>query len=72
MAGHLRGQEVLFHVAAYFRDYYGNGDHWPMLEKINVTGTLQLLDQAEAAGIRKVIYVSSSGVIGTDSGGTVE
>ena len=69
-AGHLRGQEVLFHVAAYFRDYFGSGDHWPMLEKINVNGTMQLLDQAEAAGIRKVIYVSSSGVIGTDAAGT--
>ena len=71
-AEHLRGCDVLFHTAAYFRDYYGRGDHWPMLEKINVTGTIQLLNAAERAGVTKTIYVSSSGVIGTEGVGTVD
>jgi dihydroflavonol-4-reductase len=66
----LRGSDILFHTAAYFREYYGAGeDHWSKLEKINITGTMQLLEAAERAGVRKTIYVSSSGVIGTRADG---
>lgn len=65
-AGELQGADVLFHTAAYFREYYGAGaDHWRKLEKINITGTIELLEAAERAGVRTTIYVSSSGVIGT-------
>ncbi len=60
----MAGCDVVFHTAAYFREYYGTGDHWHKLEAINVQGTVNLLDAAEAAGVGKVIYVSSSGVIG--------
>lgn len=63
-AAALKGHDVLFHTAAYFREYYGNGDHWARLEQINIKGTIALLSAAEAAGVRKAIYVSSSGVIG--------
>lgn len=56
--------DVVFHVAAYFREYYNVGDHWTKLEQINVKGTLQILDAAEKYGVKKVIYVSSGGVIG--------
>lgn len=59
----LQGCEVLFHTAAYFREYYGLGDHWKTLEAINIKGSLQLLREAEAQGVRRAIYVSSSGVI---------
>ncbi len=66
----LEGCDILFHTAAYFREYYGAGDdHWHRLEAINITGTMQLLDAAERAGIRKTIYVSSSGVIGKRTDG---
>lgn len=64
-APHLQNADVLFHTAAYFREYYGAGDHWARLEKINVQGTIKLLEEAERHGVGKVIYVSSSGVIGT-------
>lgn len=60
----LAGSDVLFHTAAYFREYYGPGDHWGTLERINVRGTINILEAAEKAGVKKVIYVSSSGVIG--------
>jgi dihydroflavonol-4-reductase len=59
----LKGVDVLFHTAAYFREYYGPGDHWAQLERINVKGTIQLFEAAERQGVKKVIYVSSSGVI---------
>src|SRR3981081_3861935 len=37
-AAALRGVDVVFHTAAYFREYYGAGDHWPKLQAINVRG----------------------------------
>jgi dihydroflavonol-4-reductase len=69
-AHEMAGVDVLFHTAAYFREYYGLGEHWAMLEKINVQGTLELLTQAEKQGVKKTIYVSSSGVIGLASDGS--
>src|SRR6266496_3290506 len=63
------GHDVLFHTAAYFREYYQPGDHWAMLEAINVQGTLALLAEAERRGVKKVIYTSSNGVIGARPSG---
>jgi dihydroflavonol-4-reductase len=59
----LAGCDVLFHCAAYFREYYGRGDHWSKLERVNVHGTIDLLNRAEVAGIKRTVYVSSGGVI---------
>lgn len=69
-AEELKGCDLLFHCAAYFMEYYQPGNHWPMLEAINIKGTVKLLQVAERQGIKKVIYVSSSGVIGQNSDGT--
>ncbi len=63
-ASELAGCNVLFHTAAYFREYYQPGNHWEMLENINVKGTIKLLTAAEKQGIKKVIYISSSGTVG--------
>jgi dihydroflavonol-4-reductase len=60
----LPGCEVVFHTAAYFREYYGTGDHWPKLEAINVRGTLALADAARVRGVRRFVETSSSGTIG--------
>jgi len=68
-ADELRGCELLFHTAAYFREYYQPGDHKTILERINVQGTIDLLIAAERAGVRRAIHISSSGVIGLRSGG---
>ncbi len=72
-ADHLNDGDVLFHTAAYFREYYGSGteeEHWRTLMQINVDGTLNLLREAEARGVSKVIYVSSGGVIGKTADGS--
>ena len=56
--------DVLFHVAAYFKEYTGadeNGEE--MLQRINVDGTIEILEAAKAQGIHNVIYVSSGGVL---------
>jgi dihydroflavonol-4-reductase len=60
----LKGCDVLFHTAAYFREYYQPGDHKAVLEKVNVQATIDLLIAAEKSGLRKAVYISSSGVIG--------
>lgn len=69
-AGHMAGCDVLFHTAAYFREYYQPGDHWKTLETINITGTVRVLEEAEKHGVKKAIYVSSSGVIGRTADGS--
>lgn len=64
----MQGCDVLFHTAAYFREYYQPGDHWELLQRYNIDGTIQILEQAETHGIKKAIYTSSSGVIDKASG----
>jgi dihydroflavonol-4-reductase len=60
---HLQGAEVVFHTAAFFREYYQPGNHWPVLEKLNVRATMQLLAAAEQAGVGVFVHTSSSGTI---------
>ncbi len=60
----MAGHDVVFHTAAYFREYDGAGDHWPKLEAINVRGTLALAEAAHARGVRRLINTNSSGTIG--------
>ncbi|HLW03927.1 MAG TPA: SDR family oxidoreductase [Ktedonobacterales bacterium] len=66
----MAGSDVLFHTAAYVREVFGPGNHWPKLEKINVQGTLELLTQAETHGVKTAIHTSSTGVLGIRSDGT--
>jgi UDP-glucose 4-epimerase len=57
------GAEVVFHLAALpsvprsLADPWGSHDH-------NVNGTMRLLEAARAAGVRRVVYSSSSSVYG--------
>jgi len=60
----LEGCDVVFHTAAYFREYYGKGDHLPKLEAINVRGTLELMAAADARRVKAFIHTSSSGAVG--------
>jgi dihydroflavonol-4-reductase len=65
----LEGCDLLFHTAAFFREYYEPGDHWPMLKRINVDATIELLEAAERAGIKRAVHTSSSGTIGMKPSG---
>ena len=69
-APQMAGSDVLFHTAAYVREVFGPGNHWPKLEKINVQGTLELLTQAETYGVKTAIHTSSTSVLGRGSNGT--
>jgi len=63
-ANELEGVDLVFHTAAYFRESYAKGDHWPKLRSINVDGTRNLLEASEEHKVKKFIHVSSSGTIG--------
>lgn len=55
------GHDVVFHVAAAFRDVSApRSVYWD----VNVDGTRRVLEAAAAAGVRKVIYCSTQGVHG--------
>ncbi len=70
-AAEMQGCDVLFHTAAYFREYYqGHSDHWKKLENINIKGSIKILEEAEKLGVKKAIYVSSSGTIGMKPDGS--
>jgi dihydroflavonol-4-reductase len=68
-ANEMAGCDVVFHAAAYFREYYQPGSDDSELHRTNLEGTIELLTQAEAKGVPKVVYVSSSGVIGMKPSG---
>jgi len=70
-AAQMADCDVLFHCAAYFREYYSSGEHENLLEKINVEGTINILNAAENQGVKKTIYVSSGGVIGQANSGDI-
>jgi len=59
----LRGVDVIFHTAAYFRDSYKGGSHWDALYATNVEGTRALLDHAFSAGVRRFVHTSSVAVL---------
>lgn len=70
-APQLSGVDVVFHTAAYFRDSYKGGSHWPQLYAVNVEGTRKLLAAAYQAGVRRMVYTSSIAVLDGPKGSLV-
>jgi dihydroflavonol-4-reductase len=66
----LKGVDVVFHTAAYFREYYAPGDHARIIERINVDATMELARAAHSRGVAKMIDTSSSGIIGLEPDGS--
>jgi dihydroflavonol-4-reductase len=66
----LSGIDVVFHTAAFFRDYFAPGDHSRIIDRINVDGTMDLARAAHARGVTKMIDTSSSGIIGLKADGS--
>ncbi|MFY1828850.1 SDR family oxidoreductase [Myxococcus fulvus] len=69
-AAALEGCDVVIHTAAYFREYYAAGDHWPKLYAINVTATVALAEEAHQRGVKRFVDISSSGTVGAKADGT--
>ena len=66
----LDGVDVVFHTAAYFREYFAPGDHSKIIDRINVDATMDLARAAHARGVAKMIDTSSSGIIGLKPDGS--
>ncbi len=62
-ASSLSGVDILFHTAAFFREYYKGGSHWQTLYRTNVAGTRNLLEAAYRVGIRRFVHTSSIAVL---------
>ncbi len=71
-AHELRGCDVLFHTAAYFRDGYKGGSHASAFEDTNVLGTRKLLVAAYDAGIRRMVHTSSIAVLDGPRGALID
>lgn len=56
--------DAVFHTAAYFREAFEPGADEDVLDRINIGGTMDLLDAADRAGVPCFVHVSSGGVIG--------
>ncbi len=66
----LDGVDVVFHTAAYFREYFGRGEHEARLQALNVDATVALARAAHARGVGRFVHTSSSGTIrDRDDGG---
>ena len=61
----LNGCDILFHTAAFVKTW--NRDQ-TVFDKVNVTGTLELLKLAQAAGIGRIVYTSSFMALGPTDG----
>lgn len=62
-APRIEGSDVLFHLAAYYREYTGGRSDADRLERINVVATAELLEAARQRGVRTIVFVSSAGVV---------
>jgi dihydroflavonol-4-reductase len=66
----LSGVDVIFHTAAFFREYYVTGDRSGVIDRINVDATLELARAAHERGVRKMIHTSSAGIVGVAPDGS--
>ena len=71
-AERLRGCDVVFHTAAFFRDNYKGGSHWEELQRINVDGTALLIEHTHRAGVRRFVQTSSIGVLNGEPGAPID
>lgn len=68
----LRGCDVVFHTAAYFRESYSGGRHWASLKRINVDATTELIAAAHSVGARRFIHTSSIAVVNGPRGALID
>lgn len=57
----VAGQDAILHIAAMANIWAGDGE---AIMHVNAMGTWQVLDAAEAAGVRRVVLCSSDSVVG--------
>ncbi len=68
----LRGADVVFHTAAFFRDSYKGGRHQDELQRVNVAGTAALISAAYESGVRRFVQTSSVAVLSGAPGSLID
>ena len=71
LEGGMKGVDVMFHVAGVYKVGIPAKERAAMFET-NVTGTERVLDAAAAAGVPRIVYVSTVGVFGNTGGKIVD
>jgi nucleoside-diphosphate-sugar epimerase len=71
IAAGLEGCDATFHAAAVYKVGIPKSEHEAMREA-NVRGTERVLDAATAAGVGRIVYVSTVGVFGNTHGRVVD
>lgn len=64
LEGHFEGLDEVYHIAGL--TYMGSRPN-PMLEKININGTRNVLAAARKAGVKRVVHLSSITAVGIGS-----
>ena len=67
----VTGADAVFHVAADYRVGVKPEKHASM-QASNIGGTTRVIDAAHAAGVKKIVYVSTIAVFGNTMGKTVD
>lgn len=68
-ASALDGVDVVFHTAAYFREYYTSGEHEALLDRLNVQASVALARAAHQAGVKRFVHTSSTGTVAPNPDG---
>jgi nucleoside-diphosphate-sugar epimerase len=67
----IEGADAVFHIGAVYKVGIPKNER-PALWDANVEGTRRVLDAAEAAGVGKIVYVSTGNVFGDTKGQVVD
>ena len=68
LANAFKGIEYVYHAAAYISF---NPRHYPVLKKVNIEGTANMVNFCLSEGVKKMCYVSSIATIGKDANGNL-
>ncbi|HEX6714837.1 MAG TPA: NAD-dependent epimerase/dehydratase family protein [Thermoleophilaceae bacterium] len=67
----VEGADAVFHIGAVYKVGIPKKEHPPMWDA-NVEGTRRVLDAAQAAGVQRILYVSTGNVFGDTKGKVVD
>jgi len=68
LANAFKGIEYVYHAAAFISF---NPRHYPVLKKVNIEGTANMVNFCLSEGVKKMCYVSSIATIGKDANGNL-
>ena len=67
----MEGADLVLHIAAIYKVGIPKSEH-PAMDRANVEGTERIIDAAVAAGVPRIVYVSTVGAFGNTHGKMVD